>query len=146
MTKYHITKEDQARPCTASERPCPLGGEHYNSIREAAFGAVDRWAADLKARGLNPDWDAIMQDEADRNQLHAAGRMKRPTSMTNEDREDFEDTLRQRKLSLSDYEDYLVETDSTLEQEWETANRGRNYVHSPPERLVVGVGELRDQQ
>lgn len=36
MTKYHIAKNGDARPCTATERSCPLGGEHYDSMKEAA--------------------------------------------------------------------------------------------------------------
>lgn len=34
MTKYHLT-DDGPRPCTASLRACPLGGEHFDSLADA---------------------------------------------------------------------------------------------------------------
>lgn len=38
--KYHITKSGKAAECGATVRVCPLGGEHYDSMREAALAAV----------------------------------------------------------------------------------------------------------
>lgn len=38
MAKYHITP-DGPRPCTATKRACPVGGEHFNHVEfaEAAY-------------------------------------------------------------------------------------------------------------
>lgn len=38
--KFHINSNGQPAPCTASERACPLGGEHFDSAADAAKAAV----------------------------------------------------------------------------------------------------------
>lgn len=36
MAKYHITKAGKPAKCNATEKACPLGGEHYDSPKSAA--------------------------------------------------------------------------------------------------------------
>lgn len=35
MEKYHINRKGEAAQCRATTRPCPLGGEHFDSAEEA---------------------------------------------------------------------------------------------------------------
>lgn len=35
MAKYHISKDGDPKPCRATKKPCPIGGEHFDS-EEAA--------------------------------------------------------------------------------------------------------------
>lgn len=118
MTKFHVTKKGKAQPCTATERPCPLGGEHYDSMRDAAVAAA-----------RHP----------------AAGRMQRPASMTDEQWEDFEEWLEEDGVSRAEYESYLAETDSTLEREWNGTNHSNAY-YPDTRQLVLAVSEHEDEK
>lgn len=40
MNRYHVTRSGQVAPCSATDHRCPLGGEHYPSMREAAIAAA----------------------------------------------------------------------------------------------------------
>lgn len=40
MAKYHITRSGNVAACRAVKRPCPLGGEHYESA-DAAYEGLD---------------------------------------------------------------------------------------------------------
>lgn len=64
MPKFHVTKSGKAAECGATKRACPLGGEHYDSMREAAQAAAaraassDSWeAGHICVRELSADLD-----------------------------------------------------------------------------------------
>lgn len=62
MPKFHITKSGKAAKCNATERPCPLKGEHFDSMREAAIAAAghvlasvdaDQWEGNIQIQPLD---------------------------------------------------------------------------------------------
>ena len=42
MSRYHISRAGQPALCKAEVRACPIGGEHYESEREAGIALVER--------------------------------------------------------------------------------------------------------
>lgn len=40
MAKFHIDKNGLAAECTATQRTCPRGGKHYDSMQEAQIESI----------------------------------------------------------------------------------------------------------
>jgi hypothetical protein len=53
MAKYHITAKGEPGICRASNKPCPLGGAHFSSKKEAAaYYEKDRAAWDRSSKPI----------------------------------------------------------------------------------------------
>lgn len=74
MTKYHIAQDGKPAKCSATTRACPLGGEHYESQREAMDAVNDRaFDGETDTTADNkPAWlpDDTLYDDFDWPQLH----------------------------------------------------------------------------
>lgn len=45
MTKFHIAKDGQVKPCKAKTKPCPLKGSHFDSIESAEAYLEEKYSS-----------------------------------------------------------------------------------------------------
>ena len=110
MTKFHISN-GKASACTATLKACPLGGEHYESMEDAATAEICRaqlwqWiryatrlddgrtiTSELHDRILTEILDEIRASVED--EVYSASRFDRAGTLM-------------RKLSTGDFEEFLT--------------------------------------
>ena len=57
MAKYHISKDGDPKPCRATKKPCPIGGEHFDS-EEAARDHYEK-TMENEVSSEKPKWTVV---------------------------------------------------------------------------------------
>lgn len=100
--KYHMSEDRVARPCSAPEGECPLGGEHYSTEAEATSAIEERYSEELfpsHSRLVVNTLDEAFEDNVDPDLLQGGETMEEAYAV--DEQTEIEEYIRRHKSAIS---------------------------------------------
>ena len=100
--KYHMSEDRIARPCSAPEGECPLGGEHYATEAEATVAIEARYSDELfpsHSRLVMNTLDEAFEDNVDPDSLQGGETMEEAYAV--DEQTEVEEYIRRHKSAIS---------------------------------------------